>query len=344
MDPLIGRRLTQLTLAACLVAGTAVLHASSPTIEAIRKSGTLTCGIDQSEAEFSTEDEHGSRFAFDRDLCTAVATAILGRHPHIVVHGYPDDRTALSALSHGEIDLLASVSDDLSHLDRSIALGRTVLYDGYALMVPRSSGMAHASDLAGKKVCFLAETEGEVALRAWFKRRSLNLVPFPFQEEGEMEAAFVTGNCTALAEDLTRLGTTRVAFGATAKDYIILADVLSKDPLASATRRDDPAVGTLVNWTVNILIQAEEDGITAAHAADTATVKEPAAARLLGKTHEMGHPFGLAEDWAANVIQEVGNYGEIFNRDLGAGSPLHLPRGQNALWTQGGLMMATPPK
>ena len=341
MDPLIARTPVRLLLLGGLLASAATLHASSPTIEAIRKAGTLTCGIDQSEAEFSTEDEHGSRFAFDRDLCTAVATALLGRHPHVIVRGYPDDRTALTALSHGEIDLLASVSDDLSHVDPGVGLSRPVLYDGYALMVPQASGIVHAAGLDGKKVCFLAETEGEVALRAWFKHHQLNLVPFPFQEEGEMEAAFVTGNCVALAEDLTRLGTTRAAFGASAKDYVILPDVLSKDPLASAFRRDDPAFGSIVSWTINILLQAQEDGITATN---MGTSSDPAAARLVGWTHEMGHPFGLKDDWAAEVIVEVGNYGELFARDLGDGSPLHLPRGQNALWTNGGLMIAPPLK
>ncbi len=332
--------------AVALFAGQGVsLYAASSTVDSIRKAGFLTCGIDQNEAEFSMSDEHGSRVAFDSDLCKAVATSILGNNPRLVVKGYPDDGTSLAALRDGEVDVVASVSDDFSHAsDSTVGFTHSVLYDGQDLMGPRSSGVTCASELSGKKICFLAETEAELNLRAWFERHQLELIPFPFQEEGEMEAAFVTGNCVALSGDLTRLANTRVAFGSHAMDYQILPEVLSKDPLASAYRRGDPIFGNIVDATINVLLQAEEDGLTSSSVGAMRASKDPAIERLLGKTHELGPPLGLDDAWAAHIIAETGAYDEIFRRDLGEDSPLHLSRGQNASWTRGGLMQALPLK
>nr|WP_246301723.1 transporter substrate-binding domain-containing protein [Granulicella arctica] len=321
-----------------------VAHAGT-TVDSIRKAQQLICGIDQSEAEFSTTDDHGARVAFDQDLCKAAATAVLGPNAKVVIKGYPDDQTSLAALRSGEIDLIPSLSADLSHTTESgISLTRPVLYDGVALMVPITSGIEKATDLSGKKICVLAETEAEVTLRAWFESHHLTFIPFPFQEEGEMEAAYVTNNCTGLAADLTRLAETRESFGPLAKNYALLPDNISKDPLAVAYRTSDEQWGKILTWTINILIQAEESGITASTAQSPNTSRNPTTQRLLGKTRELGRPLGLDDDWAANVILAVGNYGEIFNRNLGTDSPLKLPRGLNALWNQGGLMYALPLK
>jgi general L-amino acid transport system substrate-binding protein len=321
------------------------LYGASATVDSIRKARALTCGIDLSEGEYSMTDEHGSRVAFDRDLCQGVAAAILGRGAHIVVHGYPDDETALAALRSGEVDLIPSISDDFSHsFNMDIGLTRPVLYDGLGLMTPRALKAASAADLKGKKICVLSETETEVNLHAWFEHRHLDFIPFPFQEEGEMEAAFVTHNCSALAADKTRLAASRVGFGSIAKDYEILPDTMSKDPLAAAYRRNDSVFGAIVDLTMEVLLQAEESGITASNLALRQASQDPDVARLLGNTHELGRPLGLEDAWPAHVIAEVGNYGEIFERDLGSRSPLQLPRGQNALWSEGGLMQARPLK
>jgi general L-amino acid transport system substrate-binding protein len=315
------------------------------TVDKIHKVHALTCGIDQNEAEYSTIDDHGARVDFDRDMCKAVAVAVLGRDAKVIVKGYPDDQASIAALRSGEIDLIASLSADFSHAtDDRIRLTHPVLYDGVALMVPMASGVTDAAGLSGKKVCFLAETEVEVALRAWFESHHLLFVPFPFQEEGELEAAYVTGNCTGLAGDLTRLAQTRTGFGARAKDYILLPDAISKDPLALAYRSSDTQWGEILEWAVNALIQAEESGVTSGNVESMRTSRDPTIERLLGKTHELGGPLGLDHDWAARTIEAVGNYGEIFARDLGSGSPLNMPREENELWTKGGLIYALPLK
>jgi general L-amino acid transport system substrate-binding protein len=330
----------------CLLAiSAAVLHASGPTVDAIRKVGVLTCGIDQSEAEFSTNEEHGSRVAFDSDLCKAVATAILGPHPRIAVKGYPDSDTALQGLRNNEVDLVATVSDDFSHSTmQGVRFTQSILLDGNAFLVLRSSGLSNVADLNNKKICFLAETEAEIDVRSWFDHHKVTLIAFPFQEEGEMEAAFVTGNCAALSGDMTRLANARTAFGSRAKDYRFLPEMISADPLASAFRSDDNEFGKIVGWTESVLLSAEEMHITSKNIGAQNANEDPLVKRLLGTTHELGRPLGLRDDWTSQVIAGVGNYGEIFDRDLGSGSPLKMPRGQNRLWTDGGLLQPLPLK
>lgn len=315
------------------------LHASSVTVESLRKAGILTCGIDQSEAEFSSDDEHGSRFAFDRDLCTAVAAAILGPHPKIVIRGYPDNNTALQALQSREVDLVATVSDDFTHSTRDgISFTRPVLWDGDGFLVLRSSGMARIADLSNRKICFLAQTETEDRLHSWFLQHGIGLTPFPFQEQGEMEAAFVTGNCTALAGSLTRLANARAVFGSQAQDYEFLPEVISADALASAYRSEDRQLGDVIAWTENLLLAAEEMNLTSRNVLSASAVADPIRMRLQGYTRELGRPLGLDAAWPSHVVAEVGNFGEIFDRDLGKGSPLKLPRGRNRLGSAGGLL------
>ena len=330
--------------AGVLALGGATAQAGT-TVESIRKAGVLRCGIDRSEAEFSLSDEHGSRLAFDQDICKAVAVAVLGVDAKVAVKTFPDDQTSLAALRAGGVDLVASMSVDFSHQTAAgIGFSRPVLYDGQALMVLLSSHISSAAGLGGKTVCFLDGTEGADALRAWFLRQRVDFWPFPFQEQGEMEAAFVTGNCAALAGDITRLAATRLALGVEAAKYAILPELLSKDPLAVAYVSSDEDWGRVIRWTLEVLIQAEESGVTAANFEKMQTSQDPAVRRLVGATHELGAPLGLDAMWAAHVVKVVGNYGEIFERDLGSGSALKLPRGRNALWKNGGLMEALPLK
>jgi general L-amino acid transport system substrate-binding protein len=219
-----------------------------------------------------------------------------------------------------------------------------VLHDGKAFLVLHTPGLSRVADLNDKKICFLAETEAEIDLRSWFDHHKMTLIAFPFQEEGEMEAAFVTGNCAALSGDSTRLANARSAFGSRAKDYEFLPEIIASDPLASAFRSDDSDLGKIVGWTESVLLWAEAMHITSNNVAAMNTNADPLVKRLLGTTHELGGPLGLREDWTAQVIAEVGNYGEIFDRDLGSGSTLKMPRGQNKLWTDGGLMQPLPLK
>jgi general L-amino acid transport system substrate-binding protein len=319
------------------------------TLAHIRQSQTLTCGLDQSEAEYSLDDQHGARVAFDTDLCRAAAAAILGPNPRIAIKGYPDSQTVLAALARHEVDLVPTVSADFTNSTQpNFALTQPVLYDAQGLMVPRSAHITTPAQLAGKKICVLDGTELATNLRSWFAARSLDFIPYPFSEEGEMEAAFVTCNCSALSSTLTRLASTRVEFAAQAKDYEILPTTLAPDPLAMAYSSADPAFGRILTWTFNLLLSAEDRGLTRqnastlAHSLAAQPAGDPSLRRLLGLTHELGTPLGLPANWPLNVLSTTGNYAEIYDRDLGVASPLLLPRGQNALSTHGGLLQPLP--
>jgi len=334
----------------CMV-GHAQITQGASTLERVRAAGVLGCGIDQEEPEYSTADDHGGREAFDEDLCRAVAVAVLGEHARVRVVNYPDDRAAMAALKAGAVDMVPTLSDDFTHsVGTHLEFTRPVLWDGVGFLVLGSSPAMRARQLSGKKICFIAETAVEEGVRAWFAHEHLEFVPFSFQEEGEMEAAFATGNCGALAGDRTRLAGTRDLLAQHGKSARLLPEMISKDPLAAAVRDDDPQWASIVKWVTEALVQAEESGVTKANAGSmrAATAKasggDPVLWFLLGGSHQIGSGLGLEDDWVVRVIEATGNYGEMYERDLGSGSVLKLPRGENALREHGGLMVALPPK
>ncbi|MGA8939991.1 MAG: transporter substrate-binding domain-containing protein [Acidobacteriaceae bacterium] len=331
--------------------GVARATSTSSTLERVRAAGVLRCGIDQEEAEYSTSDDHGNREAFDEDLCRAVAVAVLRAGARIQTVLYPDDGTSMDALRGGAVDLVPSLSDDFSHtVGTRLAFTRPVLWDGVGFLVLGASPVTQVRGLSGRKICFLAETTVEASVRAWFAREHLDYVPFPFQEEGEMEAAFATGNCGALAGDRTRLAGTEELLAQHGKPTRLLSAVISKDPLAAAVRDDDPRWAAIVNWVMEALVQAEESGVTRINVETRRTQSakaggaDPVLRFLLGGSRQIGHGLGLDDEWVVRVIAATGNYGEIYARDLGSGSALKLPRGKNRLVGDGGVMMALPPK
>jgi general L-amino acid transport system substrate-binding protein len=368
------KRLEALAPGACLLLLAALPLQAATTLTRIRQTKTLRCGINHEIPEYSTSDDHGPRIAFDADICRAVAIAILGPSARTTLTPYPDDVAASAALRAHRIDLIPTQTLDLTHASNSaLTFSPPLLYDGVGFLVPLTANFTRAANLTGKKICFLAATQVELALQSWFAREHLDLLPFPFQEEGEMQAAFVSGNCTALAGDLTRLAGTRAAFGPLAARYTLLPDQISSDPLAAASRSDDPAFAAIVQWTVEALLNAEAAGLTQQAAstllqsskevssrpnpeqaqraegeverpAVSPTTLDPTLAILTGQTREIGTRLGLDNAWALQVIAALGNYAEIYDRDLGDQSPLKLPRAQNRLNTQGGLMLPLPLK
>ncbi len=328
----------------CCIAMRADSEAVS-TLARVQTRGALLCGIDRAEAEYSNTDEHGNRGAFDRELCRAVAVAVLGPGARVIATDYADDMTSLEALAAGKVDIVATLPDDLTHAtarNGAIGFSAPVLQDGVAVMVPRNSGVQHTEGLSSKKICFLSESQAEEALHDWFSERHVDLLPFPFQEEGEMEAAFATGNCAALAGDVTRLAQTRAATGRPAAEFVILPERLASDPLSMAYRIGDPEWASIVNWTRELLVAAEELGVRAADVSLSRPSSNLAVDRLLGRTHEMGRPLHLREEWAAQVLSAVGNYGEVYARTLGPQTVMAMPRGENALVREGGGLVARP--
>ena len=308
----------------------AVAHAQSQapgeTLGKVRARGALLCGIDRSEAEYSSTDEHGNRAAFDRDLCTAVAVAAMGPNARIVVTYYADDVTSMQALADGKADLIASLTPTAKPTDAEgqalpIAFTQAVLNDATGIMVLRSSGITTAAQLSGRKICYLTETATETHLQAWFTEHHLDLLPFPFQEEGEMEAAYVTDNCSGLGGDLTRLAQTRASTGERGGDYTMLQQTFGADPLAIAYRSSDAAWGEVLSATRDALVDAELSGVSKANAAP---MDSGAAHQWLLAANSLGERLSLNRDWATQVIAAVGNYAELFDRDAGAKALLRL--------------------
>jgi len=323
----------------------------STTLAHVRASGVLRCGIDVEQAEYSTSDDHGNRQAFDADLCRAVGVAVLGKNAQVTMVHFPDDRLSVQALTNGDIDFIATLTDDFTHsVGTHIAFTRPVLWDGVGFLLPANSQVARMRQLTGKKICFIAETTVEESVRAWFVREHLSFVPFPFQEEGEMQAAFATGNCGALAGDQTRLAQLRASLAQHQQHSRLLPGRISKDPLASAALDNDSQWVAIVNWVMEALVQAEESGVTQANADRMRTLAtppeggDPTLRFLLGGSHEIGTTLQLENDWVVRVIKATGNYGEIYERDLGMTSSMRLPRGENNLRAGGGVMIALPPK
>jgi general L-amino acid transport system substrate-binding protein len=328
---------------AWLIIGTTATADAGPTLDRIKAAGSLPCGINIEEPEYSTQDAHGNHMVLDVDICKAVAVAVLGPNAQFTVKSFRDEQDALKALKSGEIALLATGSPNLLNTaNTGLGFARPIFYDYQGFLVNKTMGIASPKDLTGKKVCFLGGTEIEIQLQGYMQRENIKWLPFLFQEEGEMEAAFVTGNCAAISADVSQLAYERLAFKNRARNYEILPDVIAKDPLAPTYRLDDPQWASIVNWTVEALIQAEESGVTQANLAEMKKSDDPVIRRLLGVQRGYGQFIGLDDAWAARVIEAVGNYGEMFERDLGSGSVMKLPCGPNNLWTQGGLMYALP--
>jgi general L-amino acid transport system substrate-binding protein len=268
---------------------------------------------------------------------------VLGANAKFTVVPYQDEEDALKALKSGTTDALATGSPNFVNTTRAaFGFAPPIFCDYQGFLVSKTMGITSPKDLARQKICFLGGTEIEAELAGYMQREKISYLPFAFSEEGEMEAAFVTGNCAAISADVSQLSYELLYFKNRAKDFTILPNVIAKDPLAPVYRLDDPQWAAIVNWVVNALIQAEESGVTQANVAEMMKSQDLIVQRLLGVQHGYGQLLGLDDAWAARAIQAVGNYGEMFERDLGSGSERKLPRGANNLWTHGGLMYALP--
>ena len=332
-----------------MTGGTATAYAGA-TLDRIKATGSLPCGINTEEPEYSTQDAHGNHTVLDVDICKAVAVAVLGPNAKFTVVPFRDEQDALQALKSGQIALLASGSPNFinaaSFNTTNVGFGftRPIFYDYQGFLVNKTMGINSPQDLAGKKICFLGGTEIERQLESYMQHEKIKWFPFPFEEEGEMEAAFVTRNCAAITADVSQLAYERLGFKNVAKNFEVLPDVIAKDPLAPTYTLDDPQWAAIVNWTVEALIQAEESGVTQVNVNEMkkSNNEDMVIRRLLGTQRGYGQLIGLDDAWAARVIEAVGNYGEMYERDLGSGSVMKLPRGANNLWTQGGLMYPLP--
>jgi len=329
--------------AAALVLGLAASTAQAATLDDVKARGTLNCGVNPNLAGFGAKGADGSYAGFDVDFCRAVASAALG-DPAKVTYVPLNAQERFDALKAGKVDVLAR--NTTWTMDRETAMPLRFpgisYYDGQGFIVKKLLGVTSALQLSGASICFQTGTTTESNVEDFFREKEMTFVPVRFDKLDDLVAAFDAGKCDTFTTDMSALYAVRLRL----KDpdaAMVLQDVISKEPLGPAIRQGDEQWLNIVRWTLYALVNAEELGITAANVDDEKTKSKNAAVRrLLGVEGTDGASMGLDADWAARTIKAVGNYGEIFDRNLGPNTPLAINRGINALWNKGGLLYAPP--
>ena len=339
------KQLSRLTLGALVAAGamTAMPAHAGKTLDAIKARGQLICGVNTGLAGFSSADSQGNWSGLDVDYCKAVAAAIFG-DPSKVKWVPLNAQQRFTALQSGEIDVLSRNTTWTLTRDASLGLNfaGVTYYDGQGFMVPVKLKLKSAKQLKGATVCVQSGTTTEKNLTDYSRANNLNLKPVVFEKQEASTGAYFAGRCIAFTTDASGLASIRNKEAKTPAEHVILPDLVSKEPLGPVVRRGDDEFFAIAKWVLNALIEAEEYGITQANVDKMKTSTDPVVMRILGTSEDTGKLLGLDKDWAGNAVKAVGNYGEIFERNVGPKSPLGLPRGLNNLWSNGGLMYAPP--
>ena len=331
---------TLLTAASVLAAATASAQPSG-TLAAVKERGFLRCGSNEGLAGFGGADAQGNWTGLDVDLCRAIAAAIFN-DPAKVRFQALAVKDRFTALQKGEVDVLArNTTWTLARDADGLNFTAVNYYDGQGFMVRKALKVNSALELGEASVCVQQGTTTELNLADYFRANKMKLKTVTFATANEAIKAYDTGRCDAFTTDASGLYAERLRL-ANSADHIVLPEIISKEPLGPAVRHGDDQWFDVVKWSLYAMINAEELGITSANVADMAKSDNPDIKRLLGTEGNYGEQLGLAKDWAVNVIKLVGNYGESFDRNVGAGSPLKIDRGLNKLWNKGGLQYAPP--
>jgi len=314
------------------------------TVDEIKARGQLVCGVNTGLAGFSAADSSGNWSGLDVDICKAVAAALLSDASK-VKYVPLNAQQRFTALQSGEIDLLSRNTTFTLNRDASLGLSATAVtyYDGQGFMVPVKSKIKSASQLKNQTVCVQSGTTTEKNLTDFSRAQKLNIKPVVFEKLEAATGAYFSGRCVAYTTDASGLASTRNKEAKNPAEHVILPELISKEPLGPMVRRGDEDFTALVKWTVYGLLEAEEYGVTQANVDQLKTSStDPVVQRMLGQTEDTGKLLGLDKEWLARAVKAVGNYGEIFERNVGPKSPLALPRGSNNQWNKGGLMYAYP--
>jgi general L-amino acid transport system substrate-binding protein len=316
---------------------------AGPTFDKVKQAGQVVCGVNTGLAGFAQPDNQGHYTGLDVDICRALAAALFGDATKVKYVPLTAQQR-FTALQSGEVDVLSRNTTWTLQRDTDLGLNFTavVYYDGQGFMVAKKLGVKSAKELNGATICVQPGTTTELNLADYFRANKIEFKPVVIEKLDEVESAFFSGRCDAYTTDRSGLAATRAGRASNPDDYVILPEVISKEPLSPAVRQGDDQWNDLVRWVIFALIQAEESGITSKNVDDMLKSDDPNVKRLLGVTPGAGKSLGIDEKWAYNAIKQVGNYGEIFERNVGQGSPLKLDRGLNNLWTKGGLMYAMP--
>jgi general L-amino acid transport system substrate-binding protein len=327
--------------ALALIAFTATA-ASAQTLKAVQDRGQLICGVSEGLPGFSAKDGKGAWTGLDVDFCRALAAAIFNDATKVqFVPLSAEERFA--ALQSKKIDVLSRNSTWTMGRETSLGLifAAVSYYDGQGFMVRKGLKIESALELANKSICTKSGTTSELNLADYFRNNRLTYKVVTFPTADEALKAYDGGRCEALTSDVSQLYALRTELG-TPRDHIILPEIISKEPLGPAVRQDDVKWLNIVKWTQFAMVNADELGVSRHNLGEAMKSQKPSIRRLLGLEGDFGKQLGLANDWAANVLRLVGNYGEVFEANVGTGSKLGIPRGINQLWSKGGIQYAPP--
>jgi general L-amino acid transport system substrate-binding protein len=319
------------------------MGATTSTLDIIKERGKVIVGVTAGVPGYSAPDDNGEWQGFDVDLGKAVAAAILGDAE--AVEFIPlSAKERFTALQSGEIDVLSRVTTWTASRDSSLGINFAGVnyYDGQGFMVAAGSGLTQLSDLDGATIAVQAGTTTELNLADYFRKNGWDYELITFESNAQAAAALESGRADAATSDQSQLYALRTKF-ANPEDFVLIPELISKEPLGPVVRQGDDQFMDIVRWTLLAMVNAEEYGVTSANVDDQlANSTNPNVKRLLGAEGELAEGFGLENDWAYNIIKQVGNYGESFEKHLGMDSPLKIERGYNALWTEGGLQYGFP--
>jgi general L-amino acid transport system substrate-binding protein len=329
-----------------LAAGAAVLlssAASAATLDEVRDRGELRCVISTGLAGFAYTDASGNWQGFDVDFCRATAAAVLG-DPNKVKFVTSTGKTRFTILNSGEADVLwrNTTWTFVRDVDVKLLFLGVNYYDGQGFLVRKDLGVTSATELDGASVCIQTGTTTELNLADFFRSNNISYEPVPIETNDEGRTNYLAGRCDVYTTDASGLAATRSTFDDPSA-HVVLPEIISKEPLGPAVRQGDDGWGDIVRWVLNATISAEELGVTQENA-DTIgeSSDNPEVKRLLGTEGDLGAMLGLETDWAVKAIKAAGNYGEIFDRNIGPSTPIALERGLNALWSEGGLIYSPP--
>ena len=329
-------------LAACVFVFATAAQAG-PTMDQIRARGTLVCGINTGVAGFALPDSRGVWQGFDVDLCRSLAVAIFNDASKVRFSPLSSS-TRFTALGSGEVDVLFRTSTQTMLRDTTLGLRHvtTCFFDGHGFLVRNSLGVRQVREMNGATICLIQGTTNEQVTADYFRSINVPFRPVVFERTDQAAAALQAGRCDSFGSDASQLAAVRSTMQ-NPREWTVLPERFSKEPYAAYVRRGDEDWFELVRWFTTAIIEAEEQGITAANAEQMRrTTTSPNTRRLLGVTPELGQALKLDPAWVFNVIRAIGNYGELYERTMGENTPVALPRGPNNLWTNGGLMYALP--
>ena len=333
--------LNHLTAVLAAIAVTATMS-SAQTLKTVKDRGQLNCGVSEGLPGFSAPDANGQWSGFDVDFCRALAAAIFNDGTKVrYVPLSASDR--FDALQSKKIDVLSRNSTWTMGRETELGLifAAVNYYDGQGFMVRKAANIDSALELAGESVCTQSGTTTELNLSDYFRNNRLTFKLTTFARADEALKAYEDKRCEAFSSDVSQLYAQRIKLGAP-RDHIILPDIISKEPLGPVVRQDDVQWLNIVKWTHYATVNAEELGVTQDNLGEAMKSQRPAIRRLLGLEGAFGEQLGLTKDWAARAVRLVGNYGEVFERNVGTGSELAIPRGINSLWNRGGIQYAPP--